>query len=230
MPPSNPLRDKPSTSEKPTAAFPSAVPPPNSTRSAPPAARPEPESLAPQLASSDQCANCGSPLASDQHYCLVCGERRGAARFTSMPAASAGTTTVLTEERMPPRPPRFSSASTLIAGIATLLIAMGIGIYIGSLGKSDNSGNSRAQVVTVNGGGGGAAAPTGSTAATPSSTGNGGGGKHKGRAASKSKNSGGGSKVVTTVKNAPPPTVTVGQAGHGKGYQNGKFTGHFFGP
>ena len=224
MPPSNPLRDSPGSSENPTAVFPSPVPPPRAASGS----RPEPESLAPQLASSDQCANCGSPLAPDQHYCLVCGERRGPARFTSLPAASAGATTIVTEERLPPRGPRFSSASTLIAGIATLLIAMGIGIYIGSLGKSDNSGSSRPQVVTVNGGGAPAAA-TASTASTSSATGSSGGSKHKGKNGSKSKSSGG-SKVVTTVKNLPPPTVTVGAKGSGKGYQNGKFTGHFFGP
>ena len=223
MPPSNPLRDDSGSSENPTAKFPTPVPPPSSAG----VSRPEPESLAPQLASSDQCANCGSPLASDQHYCLVCGERRGPARFTSLPATAGGTTTVLTEERLPPRGPRFSSASTLIAGIATLLIAMGIGIYIGSLGKSNNSGASRAQIVTVNGGGGAAAASS-STASTPSATGSSGGSKHKGKSGSKSKSSG--SKVVTTVKNLPPPTVTVGAKGSGKGYQNGKFTGHVFGP
>ena len=188
----------------------------------------EPESLAPTLASSDQCANCGSQLAPDQHYCLVCGERRGPARFSAVPTSGTVTTTI-TEQRVPVRPPRFSSAATLIAGVATLLIAMGIGVYIGGLGKSSNSSSAQSvRVLTV---GGGTAAP--STAST-SVTGATAGGLTAG--STKHKNSGGSkksvtaAKVVTTVKNQPPPTVTVGASGSGKGFQKGKFTGHFFGP
>ena len=188
----------------------------------------EPESLAPTLASGDQCANCGSQLAPDQHFCLVCGERRGPARFSAVPASGTVTTTI-TEQRVPVRPPRFSSAATLIAGVATLLIAMGIGVYIGGLGKGNNSGSAQAvRVLTV--GGGGAAASTGSTPSTAATA----GGSTAG--AIRHKNSGGGkkrvtaAKVVTTVKNVPPPTVTVGASGSGKGYQKGKFTGNFFGP
>src|SRR5580692_11620824 len=37
----------------------------------------------------DRCVNCGAPLSSDQRYCVVCGERRGAARFTLPVAAAA---------------------------------------------------------------------------------------------------------------------------------------------
>jgi uncharacterized OB-fold protein len=186
----------------------------------------EPESLAPALASGDQCANCGSHLAPDQHYCLVCGERRGPARFSAIPTSGTVTTTI-TEQRLPVRPPRFSSAATLIAGVATLLIAMGIGVYIGGLGKSNNSGSGQpVRVLTV---GGGSAAPIGTTAATAATGGsNAGNSKHK--TSTGSKKSGSAAKVVTTVKNLPPPTVTVGASGSGKGYQKGKFTGHFFGP
>ncbi len=187
----------------------------------------EPETLAPALASSDQCTNCGSSLAGDQHYCLACGERRGTARFSAL-APGGGATALVTEERAAPRPPRFSSAATLIAGVATLLIAMGIGVYIGGLGKSSNgSGNSPVRVVTVNGGGSGA--PSASTASKAASS----GGSSRGAGKGKSHGSHKGAraaKVVTTVKNLPPPTVTVGAHGSGKGYQGGKFTGHFFGP
>jgi uncharacterized OB-fold protein len=187
----------------------------------------EPESLAPALASSDQCANCGSQLAPDQHYCLVCGERRGPARFNAVPTSGTVTTTI-TEQRVPGRPPRFSSAATLIAGVATLLIAMGIGVYIGGLGKSNNSSSGQpVRVLTV--GGGGSAAATGSTPAT-AATGGSSGGSSKHKKSGGSKKSGTAAKVVTTVKNQPPPTVTVGASGSGKGFQKGKFTGHFFGP
>src|SRR6201992_4065048 len=40
----------------------------------------------------DRCVNCGAPLADDQRYCVVCGERRGAARFT-LPTAGAAAST-----------------------------------------------------------------------------------------------------------------------------------------
>ncbi len=187
----------------------------------------EPESLAPALATSDQCANCGSQLALDQHYCLVCGERRGAARFNAIPATGSVTTT-FTEHRTSAHPPRFSSAATLIAGVATLLIAMGIGVYIGGLGKSNNSGSGQpVRVLTV---GGGSAAFTGTSAATAATGSGSGGGSSKHKKSTGANKSGGAAKVVTTVKNQPPPTVTVGASGSGKGFQKGKFTGHFFGP
>ena len=219
VPPSQPMRSEPDLSagdEHPTVVFPAPAPGPSS----------ELNSVAPTLASSDQCANCGGSLAPDQNYCLNCGERRGAARFSSIPATGGQTAAIITEERIAPRPPRFSSAATLIAGVATLLIAMGIGVYIGGLGKTTSTNSGRAQIVTVNGGG--AVAPTASSATTAAATGGSGshgkqksGGSHKGSS---------GPKVVTTVKNLPPPTVTVGAKGSGKGYQGGKFTGHFFGP
>lgn len=220
MPPSSrPIPDPSPLHEEPTAVFPAPAPVVG------PAS--EPETLAPALASRDQCTNCGSSLAPDQHYCLVCGERRGAARFSSLSGAGGARTALVTEDRVSPRPPRFSSAATLIAGVATLLIAMGIGVYIGGLGKSSNgSGNPLVRVVTVNGGG---AAPTASTASTAATGGGSSGAAGKGKRHGSHKGSSA-AKVVTTVKNAPPPTVTIGAHGSGKGFQGGKFTGHFFGP
>ena len=35
----------------------------------------------------ERCAECGAPMASDQRYCVECGERRGEQRF---PAAGSG--------------------------------------------------------------------------------------------------------------------------------------------
>ncbi len=219
QPSSRPLRDASTADEAPTAVHP--------TERAHRVTEPEP--LAPALATGDQCANCGSQLAPDQRYCLVCGERRGAARFSALPVAAGSATTTITETRAAGRPPRFgSAATTLIAGVATLLIAMGIGVYIGGLGKNSTPTNgSPVRVVTVNGGSGGPATSTATTGASAaglgtSKAGNGKhGGSHKGSTAA---------KVVTTVKNVPPPTVTIGASGSGKGFQNHKFTGHFFGP
>lgn len=216
QPSSRPLRDASAPDEAPTAVHPTEVRLPVT----------EPEPLAPTLAAGDQCANCGSALASDQHYCLVCGERRGAARFSALPATGAVTTTTITDERVRARPPRFSSATTLIAGVATLLIAMGIGVYIGGLGKNNNSAPARQTIVTV--GGGAAAAPAASTPTSRAAAGSGATSAKKGKKGGSHKNAA--AKVVTTVKNAPPPTVTVGASGSGRGFQKGKFTGHFFGP
>lgn len=185
---------------------------------------PPTETLAPALAAGDRCANCGSTLAPDQRYCLECGERRGQARFTAAPTTKRSP--VVSEESVRRMPPRFSSGSTLIAGVGTLLLAMGIGVLIGRSGPSRGAGNSTVRVVNLGGSPGVSTASTGSTPTTAASTGAGrgkgrGNGKHTSKATA---------NVTQTVKNIPPPTVTVGAPGHGKGYTNGKFTGTFFGP
>lgn len=185
----------------------------------------------------DRCSNCGVPMVSDQHYCLNCGERRGRARFSFNQLAN--------QQPAPSVPPasrrlRPTSGATLVGGIATLLIAMGVGVLIG---HDSNTGARQAaavapQVITVNGGGG---------ATTTAATG-GSGATHRGAnvdhakgAATKAK------KVVVTKKvataanaaaatilggnsNLAPPTAQVGgSCSHGAGCQNGKFTGNFFG-
>lgn len=184
-------------------------------------------------ASTDRCANCGSLLAADQRYCLECGERRGAGRFNPRPSSAA--TTVATTTSGPPRgAPRLSGGSTLIAGIGTLLLAMGIGVLIGRDGSTSASpSNSKVQVVQVPGGSGVAA----STASTPAAStgGSTGSGHHKsGKAHSKKKAAStthlSAANATQTVKSLPPPTVTVGQKGSGPGYTKGHFTGNFFGP
>jgi hypothetical protein len=160
-------------------------------------------------------------MAPDQRYCVECGERRGPARVTlldgpAQPAQQAS------PARRPPRRPRTSINSTLIAGIGLLLLAMGVGVLIGRSGGTSSKAPP-AQVVTVAGAGGAAAgaaatstapqAPAGSTGATKSS-----------------------STTVTATKSAskkaaapPPKTVKVGSPGKGPGYQKGHFTGKFFG-
>jgi hypothetical protein len=182
-----------------------------------------PTEIQPALATAagDQCATCGSPLAPDQRYCVSCGQRRGQARLPVLQSAAApaqGTAVAL------PRASRMSVNTTLIAGIGTLLLAMGVGVLIGR--SSQKAAPTRAaapvQVVTVAGAGG--AAPTAATAkATP-----------KSHAASKAAKAPSAKQVAksikgTTVKLPPHTVVKVGSPGHGPGYQNGKFTGNFFG-
>lgn len=185
----------------------------------------------------DRCTNCQAPFASDQRYCVNCGERRGKARFDFQAAPAPAPAPPSSPKRERARP---SSGATLIAGVATLLLAMGIGFLIGN---ANNNANNRAvaaapQVITV-AGGGVAASGIGATgtANTPRSS------------SSSSKTHVKTAHVVITKKvqaaanaaagnalgggasNLAPVTVQPGQAcSHGAGCQGGKFTGNFFGP
>ena len=188
----------------------------------------------------DRCANCQTPLAADQRYCVNCGERRGRPRFSydtlvaeSAPAAAA--------EPPPPTRHRFSSGATLVAGVATLLIALGVGVLIGHDSNSGTPARASApQVITV-GGGSGAAAGTGANtsgaASTPSTS-----GTSKGKSGKLKV-----THVVVTAKTAKAATQAAskvlgsssslsqnatqqvgGSCSGGAGCQNGRFTGNFF--
>jgi len=183
----------------------------------------------------DRCANCQAPLAPDQRYCVSCGERRGSPRFSY--DTMAAQPDPASAQAPPPRRPRFSSGATLVAGVATLLIAMGVGVLIGHDSTSSTPARAAApEVITV--GGGGAAATNGGTASTGAATGS-------TTKASKTK-----VKVTTvhvTAKTAAAATQAAGkvlgssnnlshnvsqQVGKpcngGAGCQNGTFTGNFF--
>jgi hypothetical protein len=170
-------------------------------------------------------------MAADQRYCLECGERRGAPRLPLMDGLAPRTREPAPAPRR--RRPRMSPNSTLIAGVGTLLLALGIGVLIGRSGDhSGSAGNNPAvQVVKVPGAGTGTAGAAPTTAAK----------KAAGAKAAKAKISAksGGGVVGSDVSAAegqpkealPPPTVKLGQSGHGAGYnKNGKFDGSFFGP
>lgn len=102
---------------------------------------------------SDSCPNCGARMAADQRYCLNCGHRRGEPRLPfmdavvfmeSMGSGPGGAAT-------PPPPPsepkssnRMNANAALIAGVATLVLAIGVGFLIGRSGH-DNSNNPAAQ-------------------------------------------------------------------------------------
>lgn len=184
----------------------------------------------------ERCVTCGAPFASDQRYCVNCGERRGKARFSFASLAAP-------QPAAPPAPPpprrqrRASSGATLVAGIGTLLLAMGVGVLIGHNGNANAPQRAAAPyVVRINGGGAAAATtPTATTAATSSS---------KSRSSAKvikpkkkptptkvvqQKAAAAASKVLGGA-NISNPTTKVGAKGSGPGYQGGKFTGGFFGP
>jgi len=167
-------------------------------------------------------------MAADQRYCVECGLRRGPGRVPFVEGIAQPKGEAPRARRSSPRRPRSVDA-TLIAGVGTLLLALGIGVLIGRSSNGTSSKNARVQVVTVAGGGSGASTGTTGAAATASSpSGN--------SSSSATKAAASHAKVSATLakKKAaagpPPKVVTIGSRGHGPGYQNGHFTGNFFGP
>jgi hypothetical protein len=153
-------------------------------------------------AQGEPCQACGAPLAGDQRYCLQCGTRRTEARLPFRD--------ILAGEAAPPptavAPPTASAGAdpgprtglTFLAGLACLLLALGVGVLIGRSGDKTTTitGSTPApQVISV---GGAAAAPTttapgatsttpGSTSTTPSTTGSSGSSSSKGSSTAKNK-------------------------------------------
>jgi hypothetical protein len=167
-------------------------------------------------------------MAPDQRYCIQCGERRtGGGLRDSLPRNQ-----VAAAPAAAPRRAWLTPSSSLIAGIATLLLAMGVGVLIGRSGDNGSGRAATPQVVTVSAGAGGTAAAGGATAGAASATSTS-SSKKKGKS-SKSKVGGTSSIDATAKKNGvklPPKVVKVGQKCEkgAKGCQGGKFTGDFFG-
>jgi hypothetical protein len=130
------------------------------------------------------------------------------------------------------RRPRMSPSTALIAGVCTLLLAMGVGVLIGRSGSNDQAATSApaVQVVSVPGA---AAPPADATAASAATA------AAAGAAATKASKSASGAAPAakqssSTAKPAaaakkPPKVVKLGDKCTGKGCTNGKFTGDFFG-
>jgi hypothetical protein len=228
------------------------------------------EPVGPSMAAfggNDSCPNCGARMAADQRYCLNCGHRRGEPRLPFMdavvfmesmsaPGGAAGT---------PPPPPsepkssnRMNANAALIAGVATLVLAIGVGFLIGRAGH-DNGSNAAAEapikVIEVGGGGGGgestetASTAEESTETTVSSGKKNKGGKESGGGKEKSKGSAeteknaevgahGASEATEEVlhtegdvKLAEPEQEVGGSCEKGAAgcSESGEFTGNFFG-
>lgn len=193
-----------------------------------PADRPTQQLVAPAV--SDRCITCEAPLVSDQRYCLNCGERRGKSGLSFESLTSPPPPATASPSR---KLPRASAGATLVAGIATLLLAMGVGVLIGHNGNGNNRPTAAVppQVITVGGGAGTAASTKRHRAgkgrrntaaiASPKLVIS----KKVARAATAAAG-----KVLGGSANLAPPTVTVGgKCSHGGGCQGGKFTGNFFG-
>jgi hypothetical protein len=97
-------------------------------------------------------------MVADQRYCVDCGHRRGESR---LPSADAAASTGSAAVRKPPPPPRHGgsrslwnpNAATLIAGVATLVLAVGLGFQIGRAGHEVGSSADRGTHITIENGG-----------------------------------------------------------------------------
>src|SRR6188472_1980390 len=98
-------------------------------------------------------------MAADQRYCLECGQRRGDPRLPFMDAVVLMDAVKRPRQAAPPPPKKkrtgVSPNAALIAGVGTLLLALGIGVLIGRSGNHDVASTTPApQVIKVGGGGG----------------------------------------------------------------------------
>jgi hypothetical protein len=209
----------------------------------------------------ESCPNCGARMAADQRYCLNCGHRRGEPRLPFMDAVvfmestgssgAAGTPPPAPSEPQPSN--RMNANAALIAGVATLVLAIGVGFLIGRSGhEGANNVAAEAPIKVIEvGGGGGESTETASTEASTGSAAKAGkskgaknsGGKKSPKAAPKAeKNAEIGShgaseateEVLHTegdVKLAEPEQKVGGSCEKGAAgcSEGGEFTGNFFG-
>jgi hypothetical protein len=181
-------------------------------------------------------------MAVDQRYCLECGHRRGDPRLPFMDAVvfmdAMRQPAVAASAPAPPRErrPGMSPNASLIAGVATLVLAIGVGVLIGRSGDNGSApvANTTPQVIKVEGGG---TASTGN--ATAGKTAKNKGGSSKGAKKEKvATGSSGTSKAAEEVLKPsgdvklPPPTTKVGEKcekGTSGCSGSGEFDGSFFG-
>jgi hypothetical protein len=196
------------------------------------------------IAGGDRCSSCEQPLASDQRYCISCGQRRGKARFSFEQLAGPATAPARPSTKSSRRP-RLAQGIGFIAGVATLLLAMGVGVLIGHNGDTSKVQQAAApgqQVIKIEGVGGssGSKAPARvKHNSNPTTANNNYNASNPTLPVTKlsltPKQTQAVNKAVTNVlghgaSNLAPPTVEPGSpCSHGAGCQGGKFTGNFFG-
>ncbi len=201
---------------------------------------PQPD-LSPVTAELDACGSCGAPMASDQRYCLECGQRRGDPRLPFMDAVVLMEAVKQSRQPPPPQPPKrkrggISPNAALITGVGTLLLALGIGVLIGHSGTQEVAQTAAApQVITVSGGSGeasstpskGKSATGGGTASKAKTK------KQKQAALKESEAHPAAEEVLKPAGNVDLPSATVKPGDKCKsgeaGCEGGEFTGNFFG-
>lgn len=100
-------------------------------------------------------------MLADQRYCLECGHRRGDPRLPFMDAVvfmdAAKQPPPAEAAAAPPSPPDrrpfMSANASLVAGVATLVLAIGVGVLIGRSGESGSQPAAQPSVITVPAGG-----------------------------------------------------------------------------
>jgi hypothetical protein len=182
--------------------------------------------LSPLPVARERCAMCGATLAADQRYCVECGQRCGPSRVPFTDGLAQRAAAPSPEPRQ--QRGRPSVNATLIAGVGTLLLALGVGVLIGRLGDGSTTKSPAVQVVTVAGGGAGT---TAGTAGSGSESQTSAAGTAKAGTAATGAAAAAATAKAKAAKPAVPPTkvVKVGSKGSGPGYQHGHFTGNFFG-
>jgi hypothetical protein len=99
----------------------------------------------------ESCGSCGGPLATDQRYCLNCGQRRGDPRIdfrTHLPGPPAASNGAASRSSEPPpvappaaekpQPQRDYTPLAAVGGIAVLGLMLLVGVLIGQ-GNSPSS-------------------------------------------------------------------------------------------
>lgn len=194
----------------------------------------------------EQCPSCGAFVAVDQRYCLECGHRRGEPRLPFMDAV-----VFMDAMNRPPEPEITSTKAkkrgispnaALIAGVGTLLLALGIGVLIGRSGDHGTTAANQPPIVIKGGTEEAATAASGATGGGGSRAVAGGGGSIKGKSkkqvvkqkTAEAESGKGANEVLHTapgVKMAPP-TVKIGgkcEKDAAGCNENGEFDGSFFG-
>lgn len=185
----------------------------------------------------EACGSCGAAMAGDQRYCLQCGQRRGDPRLPFMDAVVLMDAVKQPAQAPPPPPKRrrsgISPNAALIAGVGTLLLALGIGVLIGRSGNNEVAQTAAApQVIKVGGGSvessgsGKAQTTTGGGASNLKSK------KQKQTALKEAEKHPAAEEVLKPADGVklPPAAVKPGdkcEAG-AAGCENGEFTGNFF--
>lgn len=181
-------------------------------------------------------------MAADQRYCLECGHRRGDPRLPFMDAVvfmdAMRQPAVAASAPAPARsrPSRMSPNASLIAGVATLVLAIGVGVLIGRSGDSGNSTAAAPATQVIKVGGGAETATAGSAGGSKGAAAKSGKSKQD-KAPEKAVDGSGTSEAAAEILKPagdvklPPPTVQPGgkcESG-ASGCKGGEFTGEFFG-